>query len=139
MRQTPPAGEKLFVDYAGDTVPVLDQIANAERPAHIFVAALGASNFTYAEARWSEGLADWISAHVNTFTAIGGAPKAAVCDNLRAGGTKPSRYEPRINRSHQDMAEHPGFALLPTPGPNAPHHAQSHVARANHQYYFRCS
>jgi len=113
MRQTHPAGERLFVDYAGDTVPVFDQIANAERPAHIFVAALGASNYTYAEARWSEGLADWISAHVNTFTAIGGVPKAVVCDNLRAGITKPSRYEPGINRSYQDLAEHYGFAVLP--------------------------
>src|SRR5271165_3335468 len=113
MRQTHAAGEKLFVDYAGDTVPVFDQITDAQRPAHIFVAALGASNYTYAEARWSEGLADWISAHVNTFTAIGGVPKAVVCDNLRAGVTKPSRYEPGINRTYQDLAEHYGFAVLP--------------------------
>jgi transposase len=113
MRQTHPAGEKLFVDYAGDTVPVLDQIKSEQRPAHIFVAVLGASNYTYAEARWSEGLADWISAHVNTFTAIGSVPKAVVCDNLKAGVTKPSRYEPGINRSYQDLAEHYGFAVLP--------------------------
>jgi transposase len=113
MRQTHPAGEKLFVDYAGDTVPVFDQITKAERPAHIFVAALGASNYTYAEARWSEGLADWIGAHVNTLTTIGGVPKAVVCDNLKAGVTKPSRYEAGINRSYQDLAEHYGFAVLP--------------------------
>jgi transposase len=113
MRQTHPAGARLFVDYAGDTVPVFDQITNAERPAHIFIAALGASNYTYAEARWSEGLADWIAAHVNTFTTIGGVTKAVVCDNLRAGVTKPSRYEPGINRSYQDLAEHYGFAVLP--------------------------
>src|SRR5947209_7224665 len=112
MRQTHPAGEKLFVDYAGDTVPVFDQVTG-ERAAHIFVAALGASNYTYAEARWSEGLADWIGAHVNTLTAIGGVPKAVVCDNLKAGVTKPSRYEPGINRSYQDLAEHYGFAVLP--------------------------
>jgi transposase len=109
MRRTHPAEEKLFVDYAGDTVPVFD----AARPAHIFVAALGASNYANAEARWSEGLADWIGAHVNTFTTIGGVPKAVVCDNLRAGVTKPSRYEPGINRSYQDLAEHYGFAVLP--------------------------
>ena len=113
MRQTHPAGAKLFVDYAGDTMPVFDQITNAERPAHIFIAALGASNYTYAEARWSEGLADWIAAHVNTFTTIGGVTKAVVCDNLRAGVTKPSRYEPGINRTYQDLAEHYGFAVLP--------------------------
>jgi transposase len=113
MRQTHPAGEKLFVDYAGDTVSVFDQVTNAQRPAHIFVAVLGASNYTYAEARWSEGLADWIAAHVSTFTAIGGVTKAVVCDNLKAGVTKPSRYEPGINRSYQDLAEHYGFAVLP--------------------------
>jgi transposase len=112
MRQTHLAGDKLFVDYAGDTVPVFDQVTNAQRPAHIFVAVLGASNYTYAEARWSEGLADWLAAHVSTFTAIGGVTKAVVCDNLKAGVTKPSRYEPGINRSYQDLAEHYGFAVL---------------------------
>src|SRR5258705_12405203 len=113
MRQTHPAGERLFVDYAGDTVPVLDQTTNAQRPAHIFVAALGASNYTYAEARWSEGLDDGIAAHVNTFTAIGGVTKAVVCDNLKAGVTKPWRYEPGINPTYQDLAEHYGFAGRP--------------------------
>src|ERR1700682_1006193 len=110
MRQTQPAGERMFVDYAGDTVPVFDQITNAERPAHIFVAALGASNYTHAEARWSEGLGDWLSANVNALATIGGVPKAVVCDNLKAGVTKPSRYEPGINRTYQDLAEHYGFA-----------------------------
>ncbi len=113
MRQTHPAGERLFVDYAGDTMPVFDQVTG-ERAAHIFVAALGASNYTYAEARWSEGLADWIGAHVNTLTAIGGVPKAVVCDNLKAGVTKPSRYEPGVNRTYQDLAMHYGFVVLPT-------------------------
>src|SRR3977135_1687098 len=114
MRQTHPAGERLFVDYAGDTVPALDQITNAERPAHIFVAALGASNYPYAEARWSEGLGDWVSAHVNALATIGGVPKAVVCDNLKAGVTKPSRYEPGINRTYEDLADHYGFVVLRT-------------------------
>ena len=61
--------------------------SGVERRAHIFVAVLGASNYTYAEARWSEGLADWIGAHVNAFSAIGGVPKVVVCDNLKAGVT----------------------------------------------------
>src|SRR5947208_8877356 len=113
MRQTHPAGARLFVDYAGDTVPVFDQITNAQRPAHIFVAALGASNASYAEARWSEGLGDWISAHVNALATVGGVPKAVVCDNLKAGVTRPSRYEPGINRSYQDLADHYGFVVLP--------------------------
>ena len=85
-----------------------------ERRAHIFVAALGASNYTYAEARWSETLPDWIGAHVNALAAIGGVPKALVPDNLKAGVTKPSRYEPGINRTYQDLADHYGFVVLPT-------------------------
>jgi transposase len=108
------AGEKLFVDFAGDTVPVFDPATGQSRPAHIFVAALGASNYTYAEARWSEGLGDWIGSHVNVLAALGGVPKAVVCDNLKAGVTKPSRYEPGINRTYQDLADHYGFVVLPT-------------------------
>jgi len=113
MRQTHVAGEKLFVDYAGDTVPVYDAGSGEERPAHVFVAVLGASNYTYAEARWSEGLADWIGAHVNVLTFLGGAPKLLVCDNLRAGVTAACRYEPGINRTYQEMATHYGVAVLP--------------------------
>ena len=106
MRQTHAAGEKLFVDWAGDTVPVFDPATGEERRAHIFVAVLGASNYTYAEARWSEALPEWIGAHVNAFTAIGGVPGAVVCDNLKAGVTATSRYEPGINRTYQDLATH---------------------------------
>ncbi len=79
---------------------------------HIFVAVLGASNYTYAEARWSEGLADWIGAHVNALTFLGGAPKLLVCDNLRAGVTAACRYEPGINRTYQEMATHYGTAVV---------------------------
>jgi transposase len=113
MRQTHVAGEKLFVDFAGDTVPVFDA-ATGQTRLDIFVAALGASNYTYAEARWSEGLADWIGSHVNALTTLGGVPKAVVCDNLKAGVTRPSRYEPGINRMYQELAEHYGFVVLPT-------------------------
>jgi transposase len=114
MRQTHLAGDKLFVDFAGATIAVFDAASGQVRLAHIFVAVLGASNYTYAEARWSEGLADWIGAHVNALTALGGVPKAAVCDNLKAGVTKPSRYEPGINRTYQDLADHYGFVVLAT-------------------------
>jgi transposase len=113
MRQTHGPAEKLFVDFAGDTVPIFDAAARMERRAHIFVAVLGASNYTYAEARWSEGLADWIDAHVNALTALGGVPKAIVCDNLKAGVTAASHYEPGINRTYQELAEHYGTAILP--------------------------
>jgi transposase len=94
MRQMHGPAEKPFADFAGDTVPILDAANSMERRAHIFVAVLGASNYTYAEARWSEGLADWIGAHVNALTAISGVPKAIVCDNLMAGVTATSRYSP---------------------------------------------
>jgi transposase len=114
MRQTHAAGEKLFVDWAGDTVPVFDAVTGLERRAHIFVAVLGASNYTYAEARWSEALPDWIGAHVNALTAIAGVPGAVVCDNLKAGVTATCRYEPGINRSYQDLATHYDTAILPT-------------------------
>jgi transposase len=114
MRQTHVAGEKLFVDWAGDTIPVFDAATGEEHRAHIFVAALGASNYTYAEARWTESLPDWIGAHVNGLAAIGGVPKALVPDNLKAGITKPSRYEPGVNRTYQDLADHYGCVVLPT-------------------------
>jgi transposase len=117
MRQTHVAGEKLFVDYAGDTVPVFGTATGEERRAHIFVAVLGASNYTYAEARWSEGLSDWVGVHVNALAFLGGTPKLLVCDNLRAGMTAACRYEPGINRTYQEMAVHYGAAVLPTPTP----------------------
>jgi transposase len=114
MRQTHVAGEKLFVDWAGDTIAVFDAATGIEHRARIFVAALGASNYTYAEARWTETLPDWVGAHVNALAAIGGVPRALVPDNLKAGVTKPSRYEPGINRTYQDLADHYGCIVLPT-------------------------
>jgi len=114
MRQTHLAGEKLFVDWAGDTIGVIDPATGEEHRARIFVAALGASNYTYAEARWTETLPDWIGAHVNALAAIGGVMQALVPDNLKAGITKPSRYEPGINRTYQDLADHYGCVVLPT-------------------------
>jgi transposase len=113
MRQTYVAGDKLFVDWAGDTVPIIDPMTGEVHAAHLFVAALGASSYTYAEARWSETLPDWIGAHVNALGFLGGVPKAAVPDNLKAGITKPSRYEPGVNRTYQDLADHYGFVVLP--------------------------
>ncbi len=108
MRQTHVAGERMFVDYAGQTVPVADPITGAVRPAQIFVAALGASNYTYAEARWSQSLTDWIGCHVNALNFIGGVTRQIVCDNLKAGVIAASRYEPGINRTYQEMAARHG-------------------------------
>jgi transposase len=114
MRQTHVAGEKLFVDWAGATVPVFDLMTGEERRAHVFVAVLGASNYTYAEGRWSEALPEWIGVHVNALAAIGGVPGAVVCDNLKAGVTAACRYEPGINRTYQEMTAHYGTVVLPT-------------------------
>jgi len=113
MRQTHPAGERMFVDYAGQTVEIIDAATGEVRQAQIFVAALGASNFTYAEARWTQALPDWIGCHVAAFAFFGGAARQIVCDNLKAGVTTTSRYEPGINRTYQDMASHYGTAVLP--------------------------
>ena len=114
MRQTHPPGERLFVDYAGQTVEVIDPLTGEVRAAQIFVAALGASNLTYAEARWTQGLADWLGCHVNAFAFLGGVTRQVVCDNLKAGVTAACRYEPGINRSYQDLATHYGTAIVPT-------------------------
>jgi transposase len=113
MRQDHRAGEKLFVDYAGQTVPVVDRMTGEIREAQIFVAVLGASNYTYAEATWTQGLPDWIGSHQRCFRYLGGVPEIVVPDNLRAGVTKAHRYEPDANPTYQDMASHYGVAVLP--------------------------
>jgi transposase len=97
MRQDHRAGEKLFVDYAGQTVAVIDRTTGEVRQAQIFVAVLGASNYTYAEATWTQGLPDWIGSHVRAFSYLGGVPELVVPDNLRAGVKRAHRYEPEIN------------------------------------------
>jgi transposase len=81
------------VDFAGDTVPVFDGLTGEVSAAKIFVAVLGASNYTFAQARFSEALPDWIGAHVDALSFLGGVPKALVCDNLKAGVTAANRYE----------------------------------------------
>ena len=90
MRQVHVAGEKLFVDYCGQTVPVIDAESGEVREAQVFVAVWGASNYTYAEATWSQGLSDWIGSHVRAFEFSGGVPEAVMPDNLRSGVHAPS-------------------------------------------------
>ena len=113
MRQTHKVGEKLFVDYAGQTVPVVDPNTGQVKDAQVFVAVLGASNYTYAEATCDQGLANWISSHVRAFEYFGGVPHIVVPDNLRAGISKSCRYEPDINPTYQDMASHYGTVIIP--------------------------
>jgi transposase len=113
MRQVHRAGEKLFVDYCGATVPVMDAGSGEVREAQIFVAVWGASNYTYAEATWSQGLADWIESHVRAFEFAGGLPEMVVPDNLKSGVSRPCRYEPELNPTYQDLAMHYGVAVMP--------------------------
>jgi transposase len=115
MRQTHVGGDKLFVDYAGDTVPVIvDRLTGEVRQAQIFVAVMGASNFTYVEATWTQGLGDWIGAHTRAFAAIGGVPHLLVPDNAKIAVIRACLYEPQVNRTYADMAAHYGTAVLPT-------------------------
>ena len=114
MRQAHRAGEKLFVDYAGDTVPVIvDRLTGETRRAQIFVAVLGASNFLYAEASWTQGLGDWVESHNRALAAIGGVPALLVPDNTKVAVIKACLYDPVINRTYADLAAHYGTAVLP--------------------------
>ena len=113
MRQVHPAGERVFVDFAGHTMEVIDGADGEIRRAEIFVAVLGASSYTFAEATWTQSLPDWIGAHVDMLTFIGGVPDQIVSDNLRAGITRACFYEPLVNRTYADMASHYGTAVIP--------------------------
>lgn len=106
-------GEKCFVDYAGQTLSVVDRATGELRPAQIFVAVLGASSYTYAEATWTQQLPDWLGSHVRALESFGGAPLAIVPDNLKSAVTKAHRYDPELNPAYQDLAEHYGVAILP--------------------------
>lgn len=107
MRQRHKAGEKLFVDYAGQTIAV------ADREAQLFVAVLGASNYTYVEATWTQGLSDWIGSHVRAFEFFQGVPEVVVPDNLKSGVTNPCRYDPELNPTYRDLADHYTISIVP--------------------------
>lgn len=108
------AGEKMFVDYAGQTVPYTDRATGEEREAQVFVATLGASSLTYAEAQASQAVANWIAGHVRAFEYFGGVTEALVPDNLKSGVTAACFYEPDLNPTYQALAEYYGTAVLPT-------------------------
>jgi transposase len=113
MRQSHRAGEKLFVDYAGQTIAIVNGQSGEIHEAQVFIAVLGASNYTYAEATWTQSLPDWIGSHVRTFDALGGVPEVVVPDNLKAAVHRPHRYEPEINRTYAALAQHYGVAIMP--------------------------
>ncbi len=113
MRQVHRAGEKLFVDYAGMTMPVVDPCSGETYTAEIFVAALGASQYLYAEATRTQQLQDWVGSHVRTFEYLGGVPEVVVPDNLKSGVSKACRYEPEINPTYAHLAGYYGTAVIP--------------------------
>ena len=113
LRQEHRAGEKVFVDYAGQTVPVIDRTTGEILEAQIFVGVLGASNFTYAEAFWSQTLPEWIEAHVHMYAFFHGVPELTIPDNLKAGVRHACYYDPDLNPTYHEMAVHYGTAVLP--------------------------
>ena len=113
LRQTHVPGEKLFIDYAGPTVPIVDPMTGEIQTAAIFVAVLGASNYTYCEATWSQTLPDWIGSHIRTFEHLQGVTAILVPDNLKSGVTSACFYDPEINPTYLKLASHYATAVLP--------------------------
>lgn len=113
MRQTHIAGERVFVDYAGTKLTVIDGLTGEVMTAQLFVAVLGASSYTYAEATWTQTLADWIGSHTRAFAFFEGVTAITVSDNLKSGIIKACFYEPEVNRTYERMAEHYGTAIVP--------------------------
>ena len=146
MRQVHKAGDKLFVDYAGQTIPIVQGDTGEVRFAQIFVAVLGASNYTFAEATWTQSLPDWLSSHVRAFNFIGGVPKLVVPDNLKSGVTKPCRYDPDLNPSYEQLGAHYAVAIMPARPRKPQDKAKAEVgvqvierwilARLRHQTFF---
>jgi len=113
MRQVHRAGEKLFIDYAGATVPLIEANTGEIHPAQIFVAVLGASSYTYAEASLTQSLPDWIGSHIRAFEFFGAVPALLVPDNLKSAIKLACRYEPETTSTYADLACHYGTAILP--------------------------
>lgn len=112
LRQTHQVGECL-VDYCGPTMPIVDPASGEIRSAQIFVGVLGASNYTYVEATWSQTQPDWIGAHSRMFAFFGGVPDVLVPDNLKSGVKRASYYDPEINPTYRNFAAHYGVTVLP--------------------------
>jgi transposase len=113
MRQHHVAGDKTFVDYSGKKVDIINPETGEVLEAEIFVAVLGASNYTYAETTWTQSLPDWIGAHVRMFEFMEGCSRLLVPDNLKSAVNKASFYDPEINRTYGRMAEHYGIGIMP--------------------------
>jgi transposase len=113
LRQEHRAGEKMFVDWAGDSIPMHDRRTGEITPASLFVAVLGASTYTFARATLSQDLGNWVNCHVAAFEYYLGTPRLVVPDNPRTGVDRACRYEPDLNRTYHEMALHYGVAVMP--------------------------
>ena len=113
MRQTHRAGEKMFVDFSGDGIPIVDAPSGESQIAKLFVAVLGASNLTYVEPVLHEDLPTWIGCHVRAFEFFGGVPEIVVPDNPKVAVKSPDRYDPELNPTYADLAQHYGVAVIP--------------------------
>jgi transposase len=113
MRQHHTAGDKVFVDYSGKKIAIVDPTTGEVHEAEIFLGVLGASNYAYAEATWTQALPDWIGVHVRMFRHFNGTPRLLIPDNLKSGVHKASFYDPEINRSYGMMAAHYSVGVLP--------------------------
>jgi transposase len=113
MRQTHRAGEKMFVDWAGQTFPITNSQTGEVQDSYLFIAILGASDYTYAEASMTMALPQWIMAHCHAFSFFRGVPEIVVPDNLLTGVSHPDRYEPGIATTYQEMANHYGTVIIP--------------------------
>ncbi len=114
MRQVHRAGEKLFLDYCGPTIPIIEQTTGEVRQAQVYVAVMGASNYTFAEATWTQSLSDWTGSTARALAFFGGVPRLLIPDNLKAAVAKACRYEPTLTATYADFAAHYGCAVLPT-------------------------
>ena len=113
MRQVHRVGEKTFIDFSGKRPTLVDRRTGELRPVELFVAVLGASSLTYAEATATQQLADWVNAHLHMVEYFGGATTLWVPDQLKSAITRPCRYEPDVNRSYEDLAAHYGAVVVP--------------------------
>lgn len=114
MRQLHKGGEKVFVDYSGDKIRIIDTDTGELRDVEIFVGVMGASNYIYLEGTWSQQLRDWVSSHVRMFEHFGGVPQLVIPDNLKSGVKKASRYDPDITPAYYQMLSHYNTAAMPT-------------------------
>ena len=147
MRQVHRVGEKTFIDFSGKRPTIVDRHTGEERPVDLFVAVLGASSYTYAEATATQQVPDWVGAHTRMVEYFGGATALWVPDQLKSAITRSCRYEPGINRTYEELAAHYGAVVVPA-RPRKPRDkaavengvllAQRWIlARLRHQTFFR--